>query len=630
MLLRELRKTVKPLIWVVAAGFVASLFFTYTRISSQEERNILVKINGKKITYSEFINAYRDAYNRYVENTGEQVPPEMENYLKSQILSQLVSNELLYQEAKKAGIKVSQEEVKEQVREIINSFGSRENFMRYLRYRRINYSDFEERVSRQIAISKLTRFLRNSVIVTQQEVKDYWVLKNETLGLTYLFLNPEKYAADIKVDTDEAKNYYQKNKQEFKIPEKVKMEYILVSPDEFKKEVKVTEEELRDYYQEHSEEFKVEEKRKVSHILIRIPQDAGEKAKNEARAKLQQIKQKLDEGASFAELAREYSDDKVSAKEGGDLGYFTYDTMTPEFSKAAFSLKKVGDISDIVETPYGLHLIKLTGIKPAHQKSFEEVKEDIEKNLLEKRKDNLAYQEIKKAKEKIEEGKLSFEEYAKKYPGRVKTTPLFARYEKVDDLAWNTQFNKTAFSLEAGQISSPLRIPEGWCIMTLKEKKPSHIPDWEEARKKAIEKLAQEKAEKITAQRAEDIVNRVKKGKQSLASFAKEWEYNTLNSITRESQIKGIYGEDKREFLKVAFSLTPGKISDPFSLSNGYYIVKVLDRNIPWEKFDKQKKDFRQQILAMKKEEFFTSWFSKVQEEAKIIDNTSSLFASPS
>lgn len=631
MLLHELRKSVKPLVWVVAVGFVASLFFTYTRTSSQEEKKTLVKINGEKITYPDFVQAYRDAYNRYVESTGEQVPPEMENYLKSQVLSQLVSNELLYQQAKRADIKVGDREVERQVEEIMKSFGSRQNFMRYLQYRRINYSDFEEKLRRQMVISKLTSLLRTSVIVTQQEVRDYWVLKNETVDLAYLFLNPEKYAADISVDPEEAKKYYQKNKQEFEIPERIKVEYILISPDEFEGEVEISKSQLQEYYQEHSDQFKVEERRRASHILIRVPpQGAGEEVKTEAREEIQDIKQKLEGGADFAELARQYSEDKVSAEKGGDLGYFTYQTMTPEFSKAVFSLDEVGDVSDIVQTPYGLHLIKLTGIKSAHQKSFEEAKEKIKENLLEERKNNLANQEIKKIRQKIEEGSLSFEEYAKEHPERVKTTPLFSRYESVDDLSRDPRFNRTAFSLEAGKISSPLKISEGWCIMTLREKKLSYIPDWDEVQDKAVQKLAQEKAEKITAQRAEDIVRRVREEEKGLSSFTEEWRYETLESVKRGSYIKKIYGKDKEKFLKAAFSLTPGEISAPLSLSDGYYIIKVVEKKVSWEKFDQEKQRFHNQMLAKKREQFFSSWLSKVKEEAKIVDNTSLLFTSSS
>ncbi len=626
MFMNKLRKSVKPLMWLVAVGFVSSLFFTYSRMSSREGEKPLVEVNGEKIAYLDFAQAYRNAYDRYVEATGGPISLEVERYLRSQVLSQLVSNELLYQEVKKTGIKVSDEEIKGQVEQIMRSFGSRENFMQYLAYMRIEYSDFEQSLRRQISTSKLTQLLRSSVIVTEKEIESYWVVENESVDLAYLFLDPKKYITDIKVDPEEAKKYYEENKEGFEIPEKVQIEYILISPDEFKDEVKVSQEDLENYYQEYSDEFQIEEKRRASHILIGISPDAEEEAKNEAQERIQEVRQKLEEGVDFAELAQEYSDDKVSGERGGDLEFFTYDAMTLEFSKAVFSLQEIGDLSDIVETPYGLHLIKLTGIELAYEKSFEEVKDEIKEALFKEKEENLAHEEIQEVMEKIEKGELSFEKYAKEYPSRAKITPLFARYEELEALSWNFNFDETAFSLEADKISSPLRIEEGWCIMGLKDKKPPYIPDWDEAQNEAVEKVAQEKAEKITAQRAGDIAKRVKEGEEELGFFAQEWEYRTQNLITRENPIQEIFGNDKDRFLQVAFSLPQGKVSDPLFLSNGYYIIKIVEIKVPWEKFPQEKDIFGDELLIKKKEELLENWFSRISERAKIVDNTSLFF----
>jgi len=630
MILHDLRKIIKPLLWVIAIAFIASLFFTYTRMSSRGGgEKPLVSVNGENISYLDFIQAYRNVYNRYIENTGGNISPEIERYLKSQVLSQLVANRLLYHEAKKAGIKVSQEEVNYQVENILRSFGSRENFMRYLQYQRIKYPDLEEDIRRQIAISKLTEIIKNSVVLTDQEVKDYWILENEKIDLAYLFLNPGKYAKDIKVDEKEVKDYYQKHKKEFEVPDKVQVSYILISPDEFKDKVKINEKRLKDYYEEHPDEFEVEEERRASHILISVPPNAGEKVKEETRKKIEEIRNKLKKGASFSELARKYSDDEVSAKKGGDLGFFTYSAMTSNFSKAVFSLKKVGDISDIVETPYGFHIIKLTGIKPAHKKSFKEVKNEIRQKIIQTETDKLAREEIQRAREEIEKGKLTFEKYAKNHPNRVKLSPFFSKYEPVKGLSWEPRFNEVAFSLKVGKISPVLKLSEGYCIMMLKEKKPAYIPSWKEAKDKVMERVSWEKAEKITAQRASDIVKEVRDGK-ALSSFAKEWEYHTLNSISRNSWIRGISAQDRDRFIKTIFSLPEGKLSDPLLLSDGYYIVKILKRKIPFTQFAKEKDKFYKELLKRKKDEFLSSWFAKVREKAKIVDNTSLFFPTSS
>ena len=165
--------------------------------------------------------------------------------------------------------------------------------------------------------------------------------------------------------------------------------------------------------------------------------------------------------------------------------------------------------------------------------------------------------------------------------------------------------------------------------MMLKEKKPAYIPSWKEAKDKVIERVSWEKAEKITAQRASDIVKEVRDGK-ALSSFAKEWEYHTLNSISRNSWIRGISVQDRDRFIKTIFSLPEGKLSDPLLLSDGYYIVKVLKRKIPLAQFAKEKDRFYKELLKRKKDEFLSSWFAKVREKAKIVDNTSLFFPASS
>ena len=625
MFMRNLRKTVKPLLWIVAVGFVASLFFTYARMSpNRGGQSSIIEVNGEGITYTDFIQAYREVYNRYIESTGRELSPEIENYLKNQVLSQLITNKLLYQEAKKAGIRVSDVEINSQIQRIMKSFGSRENFIRYLNYQRIRYSDLEDRLRQQIAISKLTQLIQSNIMITEEEAKDYWMLENEKLDLAYLFFDPERYAKGIKVDLKEAEKYYEKHKEEFRVPEKIKVRYILISPDDFRDEIKIGEEELKDYYENHPEEFQVEEKRRASHIFIKVSPGAGEEEKKRAWDKIMQIKKRLEEGADFAELARKYSDDKATAEKGGDLGFFTYSEMNSQFSKAVFSLEKVGQISDIVETPYGFHLIKLTGINPPYKKSFEEVKDQIREKLIQEKTNERARKEINKLREKLEKDELTFEKYAKDYPQRVKTTPSFSRYERLPDISWDPKFNEIAFSLKPGKISSPIKLPEGYCLINLLERKPSHIPSWKEAKEKAIEKLAKVKAKKITAARAADIAKRIKKG-EKMSSFGEEWEYQALTEITRGSWVKGIPGQDQDKFLEIAFSLAKGEVSEPFALSEGYYIVKVLKREIPWDNFAKQKEEFKEHLLARKRQEPLSRWLTKIREKAKVVDKASSL-----
>ncbi|GAJ13726.1 unnamed protein product, partial [marine sediment metagenome] len=214
--------------------------------------------------------------------------------------------------------------------------------MRFLNSQHISYRDLKEQIIKQLAINELTQRIGDSVGVTDQEVKDYWLRENEKIKAVYIYLSPKKYEKEVVVSQEEITIYYEKHKEDFTIPEKVKADYLLISSGEFTKDIKVTAKELKSYYEGHLANFEVPEKRKVSHILIKLLPSASKKDEENPKKKIEEIQEKLEKGADFTTLAKKYSQDTPSAEKGGDLGFFTYTQMIPSFSRAAFSLEKEG------------------------------------------------------------------------------------------------------------------------------------------------------------------------------------------------------------------------------------------------------------------------------------------------
>lgn len=283
--MQDLRNLIKPGVWIIAIAFISSIVFMYGRSAFQGERpNLLVEVNGVAISYQDFLQVYQNVYARYREQLQEEVSPQLEQYLKSQVLTEMVKNELLWQETKKAEIKVSQEELKEAVRETMRPFGSQEAFMRFLEYRHILYSEAEEDIKKQLAINKLTQAIKSSTAVTEEELKNHWITQNERIGVSYVVVKPEKHKDEIEVTREELQEYYQEYREDFRVPDKVKVDYILIKPDDFADKVsEVSKEELENYYQENLSYFSIAEERRASHILIQIadltnPED-DEKAK---------------------------------------------------------------------------------------------------------------------------------------------------------------------------------------------------------------------------------------------------------------------------------------------------------------------------------------------------------------
>ena len=163
--------------------------------------------------------------------------------------------------------------------------------------------------------------------------------------------------------------------------------------------------------------------------------------------------------------------------------------------------------------------------------------------------------------------------------------------------------------------------------MNLLEKEPSHVLSWDEVKEEAEEKLAENKAEKITQQRAIQLVEKLREG-SDLSSLVEEWEYQELDYFTRQDLIKQMMDQDSEQFIKVVFSLGKEEISNPLLLTQGYYIIKLLDRELPSYELNEGRDDFEEKILSRKRQDLLSAWFEEVREKAKIVDNTSLFFSS--
>ena len=629
MLMQDLRNIIKPGVWVIAIVFIASIALMYGRSAFQGgNEESLAEVNGTAISYQDFLQTYQNTYAIYQEQLQEEISPELEQYLRSQVLLEMVENEILWQEAKKARIKVSQEDVNETALEIMQSFASREAFMRFLDYRHILYSEIEEDIERQLAINKLTQTIRDSVAVTEEELKNHWIIENESTGVSYAVVKPEKYEDEIEITIRELEEYYEEHKENFRMPEKVKVDYIVIKPEDFADKVSAaSKDELENYYQKNLSSFSFPEERRASHILIQIADPAGPEDDQEAKEKTEEIERELEGGADFATLAKEYSEDSVSAEKGGDLEFFTYYQMVPSFSDAVFSLEEIGELSEIVKTPFGYHLIKLTGIKASYVKPFQEVEERLEQIWKDDKSEALAQEEANSIRKEIEEESSAFEEYIKEHPQRGRTTSFFAQDEEIEDLGYLRDFSQLAFSLEAEEISFVLEIPEGYCLLKLRERASSFIPLLEDVAENTEKELIERKSKEIAEDIAIQIAIEAKEEDLSVLSVKLDLEYKKLESLKRTDWVEGMSTEDRQQFIDTAFSLNEGEISKPLDLLSGYYVIELNTRELLLDAFSEQKEEFKKNFLSQRKEQTLNLWLQQIWEKAKIVDNSSLFFS---
>ena len=340
-------------------------------------------VAGEKIHRQEFENALRQQQDRIREAMGGRVDPAMldKPEIRQSVLEGLVNQRLLEGQAKAAGLTVTDEQLA-QVIGGIEAFQKDGKFdkQRYealLRSKNMTPSMFESNVQQELAVRQLVDAYAASGYAPESTADRLVRMNGQTRMVSLSLVAADSFRKQASVDDAAVKAYYEKNTAEFQLPEQARVEYVLLSANALLPQVAAGDDEIKAYYEEHKQEFGAQEQRQAAHILIAVPAQAAEADKQAARDKAEKILQQLKQSpARFAELAKQYSQDPGSANNGGDLGLFGRGMMVKPFEDAAFQLKP-GEISGLVQSDFGFHIIKLLAVKPAKAQPLEAVKGEI-------------------------------------------------------------------------------------------------------------------------------------------------------------------------------------------------------------------------------------------------------------
>ncbi len=374
--------------WVAYAivGFIAipfTLFGISSYLGSSSSLAAAV-VNGEEIPAQQVQNSVLQQRQRLAQMFGGQLPPGFsDNTIKEQALEQVVNATLLRQEAEAGGYRASNQEIYDYLSENPqfqkDGVFDAATYEQILNAQRRNKANYEAAVRDSISNQQFSQGVRNAAFLPANEVIRYQQLQNQTRSVeTYTFKKSD-FASDIKIADEEIKTYYDSNLANFKTAEKLKLSYVLLKQDDLAKNVEVNDEVLQTSYDENADRYIDPEQRKLSHILIKIDDKGGVDAEKKAQEKAQSLYDQVKAGTRvFQDFAVNNSDDSVSAKNGGEIGMIVKGDMGPLFEKAAFALKK-GEFSEVVQTEAGFEIIKLLDIVEAKQKTFDEVKAEIEK-----------------------------------------------------------------------------------------------------------------------------------------------------------------------------------------------------------------------------------------------------------
>jgi len=584
-------------------------------------------VNDTTISYAEFQTAYSNLYQLYRNIYQEQFTPALERQLQltQKAIDGLIEQALLLDEAKRLGLSVSEQELVETIASIQafqeNGRFSKDRYLQVLAYQRLNADEFEEMQRKELLTDKVRQQLQAGIDATEEEVEEEFRDNNAKVNLSFVRLAPGLFESKVKVDDETLAAYFEANQEEFRVPEKVALRYLQFIPDRYQDEVTFDNAELETYYRRHLDQFEIEEQVKASHILIKVAQDAEPEVREKKRAFAAELLADARADKEFAELARTYSDDKASAVQGGDLGFFTRDTMVPAFEEVAFRLQP-GEISDLVETPFGFHIIKSEAYIEAGVRPLEESLDMVKSSLKEEKARQLAFEKAMDAYN-INRKTGDLEAAAEANQLGLKETGLFSRKEAIDGIGRNEEIVAAAFQLAENTLARPVMTEQGVILFGLKERKASHIPEFDEVRAAVETAYRRDRSKDLAREAAEQLVVGLREG-GSLAELAeqKDYELEETGPFTQSYAPFVPRVGSSEEISAAVFADAPegDGLNQVFEVQERFIVAEVKNREpADMTKLDDARRaELRQQILARKESEAVQNRVEELRAAANI------------
>ena len=614
------------LLLLICAAMVIAFVPGIGSNDSLSKPGVVAKVDGEDITSEEV----RETARGMLQQQGAQLGANaalLLPFFAQRAADQLVDRQALVAEAQHLGFKATPQEIKDELQhgrysEIFfpgGNFIGQAEYETLLQQHNLTPTIFEDSVGKEILISKLQALITGSASVSDAAIRQEFDKQNTKVKFEYAVLKQDDIKKGLHPTTEELKAYYDSHLKTYanSIPEKRKVKYVQIDLSKVASGVQITQDELQSYYNQHRDQYRVPEQAKVSHILIKTPLPGpdgkvDEKGVAEAQKRAEDILKQLKAGANFEELAKKYSEDPGSAKEGGSLGWIGKGRTVPEFEKAAFS-QPIGKVGDLVKSSYGFHIIRVDARQDAHMKTLEEVKDQIEPILKQQKAQQIAQKQADDLLQLAKTKGLDAAAAAKGLP--VVTSDFFSRKDMVPGLGPSPQFMDAVFT--TAEKSPPEMAPttQGFAVFDLLAVKPQSTPTFDEIRSRVEEEFKNERSNILLSQKTQELSDRAK-AEHDLKKAAKELgaELKTSEFVAPDGQVPDIGSMTGQA--AVAFSMKPGDISGPITSGSNGVVIDVTDVQAPSEADFAAKRDqIRDSLLQAKEQELFGLFVTNLREQ---------------
>ena len=538
MLQRIREKTTGWVAWFIIIFLsIPFAFWGINQYFTDSSGGVAAEVNGTEIPLALLDQAYQNRYNELVQMFGDQLPPELinENALRREQLERLIMEEILEQEARDLMLRVDDATLQQAIRDIaafqVEGQFSPERYRNMLAYNGRTPSSFEAGYRLDLGLQQLQRGLVNSGFATEREVAHLVSIEDQSRRHEAVSIPDEMFHPGIELTQDDLRAYHEENSARFMTQETVDLAYIELDRESYAENIEITEEEVREEYEQRANEFASQEERVASHILI---EGEGQAAMERAR----EILARLEEGANFAELARQHSDDPVSAEQGGSLGEIARGQLEGPFEDALFALDE-GEVSDPVQTDFGVHLIRLDEIKAPELPEFEEIRDQLAEDLRARRAADKFEADIQQLADITfsEDGTLA--SAADEFGLEIHEIENVTR-SAGEGLAKNEKVRNAAFSetvLKENLNSDPIRLDDGRRVVVLRvvEHQPPTPKPLEEVEEQVRTQLLNERAQDAAGAKAEAVLERVRGGEELRAVAEAEGLVYRPSTVTVKS-----------------------------------------------------------------------------------------------
>jgi peptidyl-prolyl cis-trans isomerase D len=628
-------KVIQVIFSLIIAVFV--LWGVGAVVNEGSPLTMIASVDGKPIEQLSVQRAEMNLAQAYREAYKNQFTPEMRKAmnLRQRALDGLIDRAVLVNQAHQLGYGVDDQALRDSIVDSpafqVGGRFNKEHYLRVLRSAGLTPGDFESAKREDLAVERLQNVIGDNVTVSDADARDDVLLQEEKRSIAFVKIPAAELSAQVQVSDADLEKFYEDNKARYAEPAKVKVELLSYPPDKFQDGIEVTEEQITTYYDENvSSKYTQQHEVHARHILFRVPRDADDAARAKALASATDVKKKIDAGGDFVALVKEFSEDPGTKDKGGDLGFFPRGRMVGEFDEAVFALN-AGEVSEIVETPYGFHIIKVEEVREERQKPLDEVREEVVTAI----KKESATDKAKAAADQDEQalgGGATLDQIAEKRGLTVEKPEALPRNAAFPTLGRSLPLTNALWDAKPGAYTAPVDVNGTLVIGKVVENVASTTPPFAEVKDRVDAAYRLQKATELAKTEAEKVLAAAQKDGLDKAATASNRKSEVASAFTRSGPFIPGLGSNQ-EVKDVTFALTQDKkLGDKvYVIGPDAYVVELRDVVLPSDEDIKTKiADTKKRLLEKRRNDAFSRYLGELKKKAHIEVNADRLEAIPS